>query len=73
MRKYKPEIVIVRRPRDGRKRSRIQLGPRIFVFFLVAAVLTGAVAIAVNLNLEDNWNRAMVQRGLMDPDSLDRD
>ncbi len=73
MRKYRPEIVIIRRPRDGRKRSRIQLGPRVFVFFLVAAILTGAVAIAVNVNLEDRWNRAMIQRGLMDPASLDRD
>ncbi len=67
MRKYKPEIVIVRRPRDGRKRSRVRVGPRIFVFFLVAAVLTGAVAIAVNINLEDSWNRAL------GPGSMDRD
>ncbi|HEY0266379.1 MAG TPA: hypothetical protein VGC16_06475 [Rhizomicrobium sp.] len=61
MRKYKPEVVIVRRRRDGPRRARGQVGWRVVAFFLAAAVLTGAVAIAFNLRLEADWERAIAR------------
>jgi hypothetical protein len=53
MRKFKPEVVIVRRLRDGPRRARRRMGRRVVVFFLATALLTGALAIALNLQLED--------------------
>lgn len=42
--------------RDGPKRSRVRVGWRPFVFFAVAALLVGAYAIAINLDLQDRIN-----------------
>jgi hypothetical protein len=53
MRKFKPEVVIVRRLRDGPRRARGRVGRRVLLFFLATAILTGALAIASNVSLED--------------------
>jgi hypothetical protein len=53
MRKFKPEIVLVRRLRDGPRRARGRVGMRVVLFFLATAILTGALAITLNLSLED--------------------
>lgn len=47
------------RIRIGPKRSRVRVGPWPFIFFIVAAGLLGAYAIAVNIDLEDRIIRAM--------------
>ena len=62
MRKFKPEVVIVRRLRDGPRRARGRMGSRVIVFFLVTAVLTGILAIALNLQLEDRLVSLLSQR-----------
>jgi len=62
MRKFKPELVIVRRLRDGPRRARSRMGRRVVVFFLATAVLTGAIAIALNLQLEDQLISLLSQR-----------
>ncbi len=59
MRKYRPERVILRRVRDGRKRSRVQVGLRVLVFFVVTALLVGAFAIALNLKLQEALERRL--------------
>ncbi len=61
MRKYKPEVVIVRRRRDGPRRAHGQAGWRVVAFFLAAAVLTGAAAIAFNLRQEADWEHAIAR------------
>jgi len=53
MRKFKPEVVIVRRLRDGPRRTRRRMGRRVIVFFLATAMLTGALAIGLNLRFQD--------------------
>jgi hypothetical protein len=67
MRKFKPEVVIVRRLRDGPRRARSRMGRRVVVFFLVTAVLTGALAIALNLQLEDRLISLLSQRTPSNP------
>ncbi|HVV27300.1 MAG TPA: hypothetical protein VHC40_04980 [Rhizomicrobium sp.] len=58
MRKYQPETVIIRH-RRGRKRSRVKVGLRVVLFFLAAVALTGLAGIALNLRLEDAWQRQL--------------
>ena len=41
--------------RLGPRRSRVRVGPRPFVFFVVAAVVLGAIAIALNVAIEERW------------------
>lgn len=52
------------RIRIGPRRSRVRVGPRPFIFFLVAAVVIGAIAIAVNVAIEERWKayRAVFHR-----------
>lgn len=61
MRKFKPEVVIVRRLRDGPRRARGRMGRRAVLFFLATAVLTGALAIAWNLQFEDRLTSLLSQ------------
>lgn len=49
-------ITGVGRLRHGPRRSRIKIGYRPILFFLVTALLIGAYAIAVNIDLEDRIN-----------------
>lgn len=49
-------IVGIGRLRDGPKRSRVKLGCRPVVFFILTALLVGACAIAINIDLEDRVN-----------------
>ena len=56
MRKYRPEMVIIRR-RKGLKRSRVKVGLRVFIFFLAVLLFTGVIGITLNIRLEDAWQR----------------
>jgi hypothetical protein len=43
----------------GRKKSRVKVRPIVFFFFLSVALVTGTIAILMNLSLEDKiaaWN-----------------
>ncbi|HEY4078188.1 MAG TPA: hypothetical protein VGM26_14760 [Rhizomicrobium sp.] len=60
MRKYRPEIVVVRR-RRGRKHSRVKVGLRVLIFFLAVLLFTGVVGITLNLQLEDAWQRRIAE------------
>jgi hypothetical protein len=42
--------------RRSRKIQRAKIGPRVFVFLIVSAVTLGAIAISMNVRLED-WEK----------------
>jgi hypothetical protein len=39
----------------------VKIGPRVFIFFLAVLLLTGVVGIALNLRLEDAWQRRIAE------------
>ena len=41
--------------RLGPKRSRVRVGLRPFLFFIGAAVILGAIAITLNVQIADRW------------------
>jgi hypothetical protein len=43
------------RIRLGPRRSRVRVGPWPFIFFLAAAITLGAIAIALNIAIEERW------------------
>ena len=38
----------------GRRKSRVKVRPIVFIFFLVSALATGAIAILMNVRIEDD-------------------
>jgi len=64
--KAKPSnFAIVRRV--GRRKSRVKMGPRVFIIFAAMAVLTAAVGIFINDKIEDRENLKVIDR-IANPD-----
>jgi nitrate reductase gamma subunit len=42
--------------RVNRKKIRTKIGPRVFILFIIATIITGTLAISMNTKLED-WER----------------
>ena len=36
----------------ARKKSQVKVGPRVFIIFIIVAIVLGAISISLNLNLE---------------------
>ena len=51
-----PGIAILRR-QNGPRRSRVRIGPRVFLFFAISALLTGVLGAIVNDRVEEVWQQ----------------
>jgi hypothetical protein len=47
--------------KTGRKRSRIKIGRRAVLFFILATLILGGMAISENLRFEDRANNSLVR------------
>lgn len=54
MKRHGAERIIVRRLRGGPRRSRVRVGLRVVLFFVLAALAAGGAAISLNLRLMDS-------------------
>ncbi len=61
MKSKRNHVAIVRR--IGRRKSRVKVGMRAFLFFLVLALLIATFAISLNMKIEDAMRRDTIQRG----------
>ena len=57
----RPNIAIIRR--IGRRRSRVRIGPRVFVFFAALALVIAAIAISLNFRIEERLWRETIGSG----------
>jgi hypothetical protein len=54
MKAEQPTFRLIRR--GGRKKSRVKIGWRVFAIYIIAVLATGAVAISLNLKVQD-WEK----------------
>ena len=58
----RPNVAITRR--IGLRRSRVRVGPRVFLFFAILALAIAAVAISLNLRIEERlWRETIGKSG----------